>query len=62
MQWHELSELDEEIDFFRANCADSADLATFMVEFEAWKKLEPGQPAIDFVGEDLEGKTASQKS
>ncbi len=56
MQWTDLSEMTEEIEFFKANCDNEASLAEFNEQYEAWGKLAKGAPAFVFEGHDLDGK------
>ncbi len=55
MQWSPMNELTASIDYLKANCQDTAMLNDFNMEYESWLKLSEGQPAIDFMGKDLEG-------
>ncbi|MCD6347974.1 MAG: TlpA family protein disulfide reductase, partial [Bacteroidales bacterium] len=55
MQYHDLSEIQDEIDFFYSNCMDETIIAKFNEQYEVWEKLSEGQPAIEFIGKDLEG-------
>ncbi len=57
MQWEDLSGMQEEIDFFTANCTDQEYIDKFNATWEEWKKLDKGAPMFDFEGKDLEGNT-----
>lgn len=57
MQWAELKDIEDEINFFLDNCQDTVILADFNEQLDAWKRLDEGQPAFDFSGKDLEGNT-----
>lgn len=55
MQWTDLADMQGEIDFLMENCTDEAGLAKFNKEYEEWKKLASGQPAVPFEGKDRDG-------
>ena len=55
MQWGSLSDIPGPIDFFYEQVKDTALVAKFNSEYEAWKRLDKGEPMIDFSGEDLNG-------
>lgn len=59
MQWTELSELEDAMEFFKDQVQDEESLAIFNEEFDAWSKLSKGAPMLEFVGKDLEGNTVS---
>jgi thiol-disulfide isomerase/thioredoxin len=51
------ADLQSSIDYFRANCKDTALLNPFNTMIESWKKLDKGQPAFEIVGKDMQGNT-----
>lgn len=51
----EVSELKDEIDFFKANCTSEEKKAEFDKQYDEWKSLGNGEPAYAFEGHDLEG-------
>ena len=59
MQWQDLEDIQEQIEYFKSNCKDADLITKFNEEYEAWKKLAKGQPGMDFVGIDLEGNKVS---
>lgn len=61
MQWNELGELTDQINFFREQVTDEEVLAEFEEEYQAWDRLSAGQPMFDFIGKDLEGNPVSSE-
>ncbi|MBT4398017.1 MAG: TlpA family protein disulfide reductase [Bacteroidetes bacterium] len=59
MSWQALTELDEEIAFFKENCKDEESIAKFEEQYAAWEKLAQGAQAIEFKGEDLKGNVVN---
>jgi thiol-disulfide isomerase/thioredoxin len=51
-----LSELTEELKFYRENCSDKKLLAGFEEEYQSRLLLQKGQPAIEFTGETATGE------
>lgn len=55
VQWEEVSEVQESIDFFLSHCKDTSLVNKLNVTVAEWKKLGQGQPAFDFTGKDMQG-------
>ena len=59
VQWNEISEIQDQIDYFLNHCKDTALVAKFNKTLGEWKLLAAGQPMIDFAGKDLDGNPVS---
>jgi thiol-disulfide isomerase/thioredoxin len=57
--YRDLSLLDQEIKFYRENCKDAKLLAGFEKEYGEMIRLQKGQPAIDFTGENASKQKVS---
>jgi len=55
VQWKEIADVQESIDFFRSRCKDTALVNKLNATVAEWKLLGPGEPAIDFTGKDARG-------
>jgi thiol-disulfide isomerase/thioredoxin len=60
IQWKDLEgEVQESIDYFVANCKDTALVNSLKTQVDEWRRLGKGQPAFDFTGKDLQGNSVS---
>ena len=59
LQWTDLSELDDAIEFYKSRVTNEEYLAKFNEEYDAWSKLSEGQPMHEFTGRDLDGNQVS---
>jgi thiol-disulfide isomerase/thioredoxin len=57
VEWKELGEVQESIDFFMANCKDTSLINKLTQTIAEWKRLGKGEPAFDFSGKDAQGNT-----
>jgi thiol-disulfide isomerase/thioredoxin len=55
VQWKEIAEVQESIDFFLARCKDNVLVNKLNATVAEWKLLGQGQPAFDFTGRDAQG-------
>jgi thiol-disulfide isomerase/thioredoxin len=55
VQWKEIAEVQESIDFFLSRCKDTSLVNQLNATVADWKKLGQGQPAFDFTGKDMQG-------
>jgi thiol-disulfide isomerase/thioredoxin len=57
VQWKEISDVQESIDFFLGRCKDTSLVNKLNATIGEWKKLGAGQPAFDFTGKDALGNS-----
>jgi thiol-disulfide isomerase/thioredoxin len=55
VQWEEIADVQESIDFFNGRCKDTALINQLNKTVSEWKLLAGGQPAFDFSGKDAQG-------
>jgi len=55
VQWKEISDVQESIDFFLSRCKDTALVNKLNATVAEWKLLGQGQPSFDFTGRDMQG-------
>jgi len=57
VQWKEIADVQESIDFFLARCKDTSLVNKLNATVAEWKLLGQGQPAFEFSGKDAQGNT-----
>jgi len=57
VQWEEIADVQESIDFFMSRCKDTSLVNKLNATIADWKRLSGGQPAFEFAGKDLQGNT-----
>ncbi|MFA6128982.1 MAG: TlpA disulfide reductase family protein [Bacteroidales bacterium] len=57
VQWKEVSDVQESIDFFQSRCKDTSLVNRLNATIASWKRLGKGEMAFEIVGKDAQGNT-----